>query len=478
MKYSVPNAPDVLYLDQAEPDDFDYQALGNRRTGIVTGGNVTALGTPGGSVQVSGGVAVIADSPVRFAGGTVSVADGGGNPRFDIIAVSNTGVLTNIPGAASANALFSDFDFNTYAPLASVYVPAGSTTVLGSHISLKSTSMPNKFSRSYSNAGTTFLEADVVGANPSNYRVTAEGEHFWSSSSLRRMSTYTMQWMTSLVMKATSYAAGLPVLILRTTNPTPSAEKLLQTQLSNGTETGWINGLGQINFSNFKWGTGNPNNNVVGDKGDLFISRNNGGTSLGIWQKGGADNTKTDWVSLRVFIDNESALPCGTLIYSLATSPPAGFIAPHGQWISTSGATAELAALIGSRYGSQPGEVLMPNLRGRTLACFGSGDSPEFTDRGQDNMTLEIANMPAHDHGVNDPGHEHPQAGPYAYIMPWQFHNNRHPVPSDSSLEHIYTEPTTFDKHAKTGVTIKSRGGGEPFSLWQPTHFVHVYVKL
>lgn len=478
MKYSVPNAPDVLYLDQAEPDDFDYQALGNRRTGVFSGGDVTALGTPGASVQVAAGVAIIADDPIRFNGGTVAVANGGGNPRFDIIAVSKTGELTNIAGAASANALFTDFDFNNYAPLAAVYVPAGATTVLGSHISQKTAAMPNRFSRSYAHPGTTFLQSVVVGASPSSYTVTAEGEHYWSSSVLKRLSTYVMEWTTSLVMKAVGVDSGRTVLILRATDTVPASQKMMQTQAENGDQTSFINGIGQAYFDNFRWGTGNPNGAEVGQRGDIYVNRSAAGTNTGIWQKGGTSGTKTDWESLRIYNANESALPTGSLIYSLATSAPDGFIAPAGQWISTSGETAELAAMIGSKYGARPGEVMMPNLRGRTLACFGSGDSPEFTDKGQDNMTLEVANLPAHNHPINDPGHEHPQAGPYAYVMPWQFHNNRHPVPSDSSLEHIYTEPSTFDKHARTGITIGNRGGGEAFSLYQPTHFVHLYVKL
>ena len=60
----------------------------------------------------------------------------------------------------------------------------------------------------------------------------------------------------------------------------------------------------------------------------------------------------------------------------------------------------------------------------------------------------------------------------------WQFHNNRHPVPSDSSLEHIYTEASGFDRSARTGITINETGGDEAFSLWQPTHFFYIYVKL
>src|SRR4051794_17311621 len=122
-KFSVPNAPVVAYLDQAEPDDFDFQALGNRRTGIISGGNVTAPG--GSSVQVSAGVAIINDLPVSFNAGTVAVTAGGASPRFDIIAVSSSGVLTNIPGTESTNALFAAFDFDQFAPLAVVYMPPG-----------------------------------------------------------------------------------------------------------------------------------------------------------------------------------------------------------------------------------------------------------------------------------------------------------------------------------------------------------------
>ena len=478
MKYSVPNAPDVTYLDQAEPDDFDYQALGNRRTGIVSGGNVTALGTPGKAVQVAGGIAVIADNPVRFVGGTVAVADGGGNPRFDIIAVATNGALTNIAGASSANALFTDFDFTTHAPLAAVYVPAGSTSVLGGHISLKSASMPNKLSRTYNNAGTTFLEAEVLGGSPSNYRVTAEGEHYWSNSSLKRITDYTMQWFTSLLMKAVGVDSGRPILRLQSTDPVPHTQRLLQAESESGQMVAYINGAGQLYADNLKFGNGNPNNVVVGDKGDIYINRAAGGSNTGIWQKGGANNTKTDWESLRIYSSSESSLPTGALIHSLADTPPQGFIGAHGQWISTSGTTADLAAVIGSKYGSRPGEILMPNLRGRTLAGWGSGDSPPLTDAGADVMRLEVRHLPAHNHPINDPGHEHPQAGPYAYIRAWQFHNNRHPVPSDSALEHVYTEPEGFDKNARTGITVSNRGGDDSFSLYQPTHFVYIYVKL
>ncbi len=477
MKYSVPNLPDVSYLDQAEPDDFDYQALGNRRTGVFSGGTVTALGTPAGSVKVAGGVVIIADEPVRFTGGNVAVANGGGNPRFDIIAVAKDGSLSNQAGEASANAMFKDFDFDNYCPLAAVYVPPGSTAVLGTHISQKSTSMPTRFSRSYAFNNNTFLQTLVTGSGVA-YRVNAEGEHFWTNSSLKRLTTQVMQFLTNLVMKTTDITLDQPLLTLVSTFDNPAEQILLQAEGSGGGAKAYITGTGMLYADNFKYGNGNPNGVVVGDKGDLYIDRAQGGSSLGVWQKGGANNTKSNWVSFRAFAESESALPTGTLIHSLSPTAPDGFIAANGQWISTSGDTAELAAMIGGTYGSRSGEIQMPNLLGRTLANHGSGDSPALTDKGADTITLEERHMPRHDHGINDPGHIHPQAGPHAYIRPWQFHNNRHPVPSNDALEHVYTEPSDYDRNAKTGIRVLPAGEGDPFSAYQPTHFVYVYVKL
>jgi microcystin-dependent protein len=473
LKYSVPNAPSVAYLDQAEPDDFDYQALGNRRTGILSGGDVSALGTPGKSVQVSGGIALIKDIPVRFNAGTVAVADGGGTPRFDIIAVSNQGVLVNLAGASSANALYAGFDFDTYCPLGSVYMPPGATSVLGNYVAPKSTAMPSNFVRTYDFISDTFLHTDGPGGG--TFEVSAEGDHSWGVSKLKRLSNYAMDWATSLVIKAADEA--LAVLILRGRATNAAAHKVLQIQGTAGNELAYINGEGQLYADNLKFGIGNPNGAVVGRKGDIYVARSLGGSSTGIWQKGGNDGDTANWYSYRVYDPSESSMPVGAIIYSLGGSAPNGFIEPIGQWIATSGATADLAALIGARYGSQAGQVRMPDLRGMTLAYAGAGLGL-FGNIGAQSIVLSEAQMPAHVHWVNDPGHIHPQAGPYAYVMPWQYHNNRHIVASDSKYEHIYTEPSTFDKSAATGITINPAGGNQPISMFQPTHTVNLFVKL
>ena len=98
---------------------------------------------------------------------------------------------------------------------------------------------------------------------------------------------------------------------------TPPLQKLLQTQGASATELAYINGDGQLYADNLKFGTGNPNDTVLGKKGDIYIDRAHGGSSLSIWQKGGTDGTKTSWSSLRIYDPSESALPTGAIIHSL-----------------------------------------------------------------------------------------------------------------------------------------------------------------
>jgi len=105
--FTIPNAPDTdkSTLDQSEPDRVDFEILGNRRKGVVSGGAVTAVS--GNTVAVaSGTIAYEGTDYALSANGAyaLSSAPSSGN-RFDlVVARFATGAVTiqTITGVASS----------------------------------------------------------------------------------------------------------------------------------------------------------------------------------------------------------------------------------------------------------------------------------------------------------------------------------------------------------------------------------------
>jgi hypothetical protein len=104
--FTIPNAPDTdkSTLDQSEPDRVDFEILGNRRKGVVTGGGVTAS---------SGAIVAVAAATIAYEGAdyalsanasyTLSAAPSSGT-RFDlVVARYATGAvsLQTVTGTAS-----------------------------------------------------------------------------------------------------------------------------------------------------------------------------------------------------------------------------------------------------------------------------------------------------------------------------------------------------------------------------------------
>lgn len=130
MSFTVPNAPDpnIVSLDQAEPDSLDFQALGRHRTGIISGGEVTS---GSGSVGVAAAEVSINGVYGNVGSGTVAVsAADGSDPRFDLVVVRRTGsnfAYTIIQGTASAtNPRFPEIDHDTDLLIAALYREPGS----------------------------------------------------------------------------------------------------------------------------------------------------------------------------------------------------------------------------------------------------------------------------------------------------------------------------------------------------------------
>lgn len=113
MPFVIPNATDTTgsnrynSLDQAEPDSLDFQLLGSRSTGVLSGGEVTpqtvanyTVAISSGHVLLNGVVYAISSNPALALPTVPS-----GN-RFDLIVarlVSGSMVLTSVSGPDSAS---------------------------------------------------------------------------------------------------------------------------------------------------------------------------------------------------------------------------------------------------------------------------------------------------------------------------------------------------------------------------------------
>lgn len=105
--FTIPNAPDTdkSTLDQSEPDRVDFEILGNRRKGVVSGGAVTAVS--GNTVAVAAGTIAYEGTDYALSSNgsyALSSAPSSGN-RFDLVVAryaSSAVTLQTISGTASS----------------------------------------------------------------------------------------------------------------------------------------------------------------------------------------------------------------------------------------------------------------------------------------------------------------------------------------------------------------------------------------
>ena len=111
MPFIVPNATDIgsLFnsLDQAEPDSLDFQILGDRSTGVLTGCAVSAQTVSDTTVSVAEGVVALKGTVYNISylsAHSLPSAPSSSNLRFDLIVarlVSGSMVITSVTGPES-----------------------------------------------------------------------------------------------------------------------------------------------------------------------------------------------------------------------------------------------------------------------------------------------------------------------------------------------------------------------------------------
>lgn len=147
MPFTVPNATDLVAgtirsLDQAEPDSLDFQTVGNRRNGVISGADVSTVASAAGNptpaylnVTLSACEVVIDGvygSITANLTAVVPAAPAGADTRFDVIcAFNNSGTfqLDVVSGTASSNNPVFPTIPSSKIPLYAVYVKSGESTV-------------------------------------------------------------------------------------------------------------------------------------------------------------------------------------------------------------------------------------------------------------------------------------------------------------------------------------------------------------
>lgn len=97
--------------------------------------------------------------------------------------------------------------------------------------------------------------------------------------------------------------------------------------------------------------------------------------------------------------------PVGTILMNANPVIPANHLACDGGSYSKTDYET-LYAVLGTRYGGNASLFMVPDLRGRTVVGSGNRWGPGETG-GEETHILTINELPAHNHGVTDPGHTH-----------------------------------------------------------------------
>lgn len=139
MTFTILDSDEAFHTTQSiiMQSDIDALAAGIANDGVISGGAVTAQGTPDMTVAVAAGVGRVGATIITIGAGNVTItAADGTNPRIDVIQVNSSGTKSAVAGTASATPKAPALS-GTAITLAFVYVPAADTTIATNQITDK-----------------------------------------------------------------------------------------------------------------------------------------------------------------------------------------------------------------------------------------------------------------------------------------------------------------------------------------------------
>lgn len=171
--------------------------------------------------------------------------------------------------------------------------------------------------------------------------------------------------------------------------------------------------------------------------------------------------------------------PTGTMVPTFATTEPAGdgWKLCNGQSLSKQDFPS-LYAIFGDQFGQTETDFTLPDLQGRTV--FGAADPTQVGALlGSNSISLAVGNLPPHDHGVTDPGHNHTFTGvPHTHGITDPGHaqaaaGTGSPIATgDGGTQNVQTGISVNDAIAAgtissetTGISIDQTGNGQPIDI-------------
>jgi hypothetical protein len=416
--FIVRNAADAgSALDLAEPDALDFNLLGNRRYGVLSGCD---LALSGWNLTMTQGVVMVNDLLVAT-GGQVTLPTSSQQPRFDLIAVDQGGTVTYIRGTASPNPVFPDYS-GSVTIMAAVYITPGQNPPDPVRdLTDKRRFLPQRF---LSNATSGDLLASYA-ASPglsAVFTVSTAGRTEWlSDTRMYRSAAKTLTIEDNVTVAKVLTADSAAVAKTMTVGGDLSAANLL-------------NGQG-------------PPGATPGTPGDLYQDQQNGG----LWSYEGGG-----WLRLSTV-----PIPPGFIMASLATAVADGWLLLDGRTVDkpTSGGLWNAFP----EWRLDANTLRLPNATGAFLRM-----AVPQTVGGLATAAIQVANMPPHTHIDKDSGGAVTTSSNGAHthtgtIGPGGDHGHS-TDPSQGSHHHDINDPNHWHEGADGGA-----GGSFVAAMWGGT---------